>query len=67
MGQLKPLRAQPLPSKLEIDKFSVDVIETPGHSFDHVSFIVDDYIFLGDLVVSPRQIVAFKGENMIRQ
>ena len=50
---------------MEINEFTIEIVETPGHSFDHVSFIIDNYVFFGDLVISPRQIVAMRGENMV--
>jgi len=42
------------------------VIETPGHSPDHVALYSKEQgaLFTGDLVVTPRPTVLLKGENV---
>lgn len=64
-GQPEPVDAKPLTGELTVGGLRVEVIETPGHSFDHVSFLVDEYLFCGDLVLPPRQMVAMRGENLV--
>lgn len=65
-GQPKPVKARPVPEIIELDDLAIKVVETPGHTFDHINYIVDDVAFVGDLVNSPRQMVALKGENMVQ-
>jgi glyoxylase-like metal-dependent hydrolase (beta-lactamase superfamily II) len=65
-GQPSPFEAEPLPEELVIDDEIVRVIETPGHSKDHVTFLIGKYAFVGDLVNPPKQVVAFKGENHVQ-
>ena len=64
-GQPEPVEAKPLTGELTVGGLRVRVIETPGHSFDHVSFLVDEYLFCGDLVLPPRQMVAMRGEDLV--
>ncbi|MET1124146.1 MAG: MBL fold metallo-hydrolase [Archaeoglobaceae archaeon] len=40
-------------------------VDTPGHSFDHVSYLIDDRLFCGDLVVSASQMVCMREENLL--
>ena len=37
--------------KLKIGDFDIDVIKTPGHSADSVSFLIEKCLFSGDLVL----------------
>jgi len=48
---------------MELDDVVVEAIETPGHSFDHVSFLIDGRLFTGDLIGSRKVLVAMRGEN----
>jgi len=64
-GQPISFKPLPLPDRLEINGLTIKVVETPGHSFDHVSYLVEDIAFVGDLVNRPKQAVSLKGENMI--
>lgn len=59
-GQPRPVRAEPLPPFLQ----GVEVLKTPGHTFDHVSFLVDDKLFAGDLVVGEGQMVCMRQEEL---
>lgn len=63
-GQPQPLRAEPLPSPLRFGGLEVEVLETPGHTFDHVSFLVDRKLFAGDLVLAPGQMVCMRQEEL---
>jgi len=63
-GQPQPLKAHPLPSSLCFGGLEVEVFETPGHTFDHVSFLVDGKLFAGDLVVAPGQMVCMRQEEL---
>ncbi len=62
-GQPKSIEAIPLDEEMEFDGVAVEVIDTPGHSFDHVSFLIDDKLFTGDVIGSKRVLIAMKEEN----
>jgi glyoxylase-like metal-dependent hydrolase (beta-lactamase superfamily II) len=62
-GQPKPVNASPLDEEMEFDDVVVEVIDTPGHSFDHVSFLINDKLFIGDVIGSKRVLVAMKEED----
>ena len=49
----------------EIELKDIKVIETPGHSFDHVCFLIDNKLFMGDLVGSKRPIICMREENYL--
>ncbi|MEM2189800.1 MAG: MBL fold metallo-hydrolase [Archaeoglobaceae archaeon] len=61
-GQPTPVIAEPLE---EMPFKEIEVIETPGHSFDHVSFLIDRKLFCGDLVVTRGQIVCMREERLL--
>ncbi len=62
-GQPQSVEAKPLES-LDAVVDSITPIETPGHSFDHTSYLIDDKLFCGDLVVGTKQMVCMREENM---
>lgn len=35
---------------LEIDNFKFEVIKSPGHSYDSISFLIDNKLFSGDFI-----------------
>ncbi len=47
-------------------ELGIEVIETPGHSFDHVCYLVEDKLFSGDLVVSEKQMVVMRSEDCLQ-
>ena len=53
-GYPEPSAVQPLPAKLRTGRYSFEVIETPGHSDDHISLYEREngWCFTGDLFVS---------------
>lgn len=65
-GQPKPVVASPLNGKTEFDRVTVVTFETPGHSFDHVSFLADNFMFIGDLVTNPAPIITMREEDSLR-
>lgn len=65
-GQPKPVAASPLKGKTEFDGVTVVTFETPGHSFDHVSFLTDNFMFIGDLVTNPRPVITMMEEDSLR-
>jgi glyoxylase-like metal-dependent hydrolase (beta-lactamase superfamily II) len=64
-GQPKPIKATPLQRKIEFNKVTVTTVETPGHSFDHVSFLIENIMFTGDLVTNPTPVIIMKEEDSI--
>lgn len=64
LGKPRPLDATPVKDGDVV--LGVKVIETPGHSFDHVCYLVDDYLFSGDLIHSPGHVTAMKGERCLQ-
>ncbi len=62
-GQPLPLDANPVSELRDRD---IEVIETPGHSFDHVSYLVDDKLFCGDLVINTKQMVTMREEDCLQ-
>ena len=65
-GQPEPVAAIPLNGKTEFDGVTVVTFETPGHSFDHVSFLMDNFMFIGDLVTNPVPIITMREEDSLR-
>jgi ribonuclease/clavin/mitogillin len=64
-GQPTPVKATPLRKEMEFDKIAVKVFDTPGHSFDHVSFLIENILFIGDLITNPTPVVMMKEEDAI--
>jgi len=64
-GQPTPFKAIPLQKEMEFDKTKVKTVETPGHSFDHVSFLIENILFIGDLITNPTPVIMMRGENAI--
>jgi len=63
-GQPKPVKAAPLEKTVKVGDLMVKTFETPGHSFDSVSFLVKDRLFIGDLVTNPSPVIIMRGENL---
>lgn len=50
---------------IDLDGEKVQVIETPGHSSDSISFLIDNYIFTGDAYIPNIKVVTkLKGGNV---
>lgn len=64
-GQPKPIKANPLKREMKFNRVTVITFETPGHSFDHVSFLTENIMFIGDLVTNPTPIIMKKEEDCI--
>jgi glyoxylase-like metal-dependent hydrolase (beta-lactamase superfamily II) len=64
-GQPLPVIAEPLQDRIFVGGEEIEVIETPGHSFDHVSFLIDKKLFCGDLVISRGQVVCMREERLL--
>lgn len=64
-GQPKPVMAKPLREHMEFNRMKIRTLSTPGHSFDHVSFLMEDKLFIGDLVANLSPIIIMKEEDYI--
>jgi ribonuclease/clavin/mitogillin len=64
-GQPKPVKATQLKKEMTIENLAIKIIETPGHSFDHVSILIGRKFFIGDLVTNLNPIITMKGEDSI--
>jgi len=64
-GQPKPVRAKPLEKKMKFGQTEISTFSTPGHSFDHVSFLIENKLFMGDLVANPMPIIIMRQEDYI--
>ncbi len=51
---------------LEFGGYKIKAIFTPGHSFDHMSYLVEEKLFCGDLVINTKQMVVMREENCIQ-
>ncbi|MEM0350773.1 MAG: MBL fold metallo-hydrolase [Archaeoglobaceae archaeon] len=63
-GQPRPIFAEKLDKFMKFGDLEIEVLETPGHTFDHVSFLVDGNLFCGDLVITRGQVVCMREEKL---
>jgi endoribonuclease LACTB2 len=65
-GRRKPFQAQAIPETFTSRNATWDVIDTPGHAYDHKAFLNRDtgQLFTGDLYVSERTKVALVEESI---
>ena len=47
-GEIKPVKESCFTNKVDFAGYEVEIIETPGHAPHHLSFVIDDYLFLGE-------------------
>jgi ribonuclease/clavin/mitogillin len=64
-GQPKQVNANPIERKMKFKHVAVTTFETPGHSFDHVSFLIENVLFIGDLVTNPAPVIVKREEDYI--
>ncbi|MBO8183595.1 MAG: MBL fold metallo-hydrolase [Archaeoglobus sp.] len=64
-GQPEGVSAKTIEGRMNFGEVEVLTIETPGHSFDHVCFLIDDKLFMGDLVGSRKPIICMREENYL--
>lgn len=66
-GDVEPFSAKPLKKSFESRTDFWEVIDTPGHSADHVAFYnrSKGILFTGDLFVTPRPKVILLDENIL--
>ena len=65
-GRRKPFQARPMPEIFSSRNATWDVIDTPGHSYDHKAFYNRNtgQLFTGDLFVSERTKVVLAEESI---
>jgi len=65
-GAQPPADGLPLGPKLTTEKFELNVIQTPGHSTDHVSYFepINRWLFCGDLFLGEKLTGFMIGENI---
>lgn len=65
-GARKPFEAKALPETLYTEKYSWEVIHTPGHADDHVALFNKEkgWLFGGDLFVQPTPKSMFRFESV---
>ncbi|MCX7823189.1 MAG: MBL fold metallo-hydrolase [Syntrophobacterales bacterium] len=63
-GRRRPFRAEPYPNIVETDLYSFEIIHVGGHSHDHAILYEpkEGWLFVGDLFLTTRPIVAFYEE-----
>jgi glyoxylase-like metal-dependent hydrolase (beta-lactamase superfamily II) len=64
-GQPKPVDANPTEREMKFNRAVVNTFKTPGHSFDHVSFLTEKVFFIGDLVTNPAPVIVKKEEDYV--
>lgn len=65
-GRRKPFHAKAMPEKFSSRNATWEVIDTPGHAYDHKAFLNQEtgQLFTGDLFVSERTKVALAEESI---
>ncbi|WP_368505271.1 MBL fold metallo-hydrolase [Alkalihalophilus sp. As8PL] len=65
-GKRKPFRAEPIGETFQSRHASWQVIKTPGHAIDHLSFLNKEtgQLFTGDLYCQEKTKVVLREENM---
>ncbi|MGP4073648.1 MBL fold metallo-hydrolase [Piscibacillus sp. B03] len=65
-GRRKPFCAIPIGNSFESNRATWDVIKTPGHAIDHVSFLNNEtgQLFTGDLFINEKTKVVLREENI---
>jgi len=62
-GQPNAVDALPIAGEMEIGGIKISVFEAPGHSDDHVVYLIDDLLFIGDLIGSVKPKIAFHRDD----
>jgi glyoxylase-like metal-dependent hydrolase (beta-lactamase superfamily II) len=67
-GQIRPVEARPLGPRMDLAGLELEVVETPGHSDDHVVFFEPKHrwLFSGDLFIGERIRSVHQGQDMYR-
>jgi glyoxylase-like metal-dependent hydrolase (beta-lactamase superfamily II) len=66
-GQPKPVSAKIIGERTRFSDTGIEVlkIDSPGHSFDHVCYLIDDKLFMGDLMGAKRQTISMREEKYL--
>lgn len=61
-----PFSSRPMSSRIETDKYALDVIPTPGHAVDHVVLHErgQGWLFSGDLFLGTRVLTIMRDESL---
>lgn len=62
-GQPESIDAEPIDDELDIGDIHISAYETPGHSDDHLVYLIDGMLFTGDLIGSVKPKIAFYPDN----
>lgn len=64
-GKRQPFQAQPLENRFQSPHYHWQVIDTPGHAYDHVAFLNEDtgQLFSGDLYCGTKTKVMLREES----
>jgi glyoxylase-like metal-dependent hydrolase (beta-lactamase superfamily II) len=65
-GVPKPFEAYPSEETMFFGDIIVKTIPTMGHGSGHVSYLIDDKIFIGDLIGSRKPVIAYIDEDYNR-
>lgn len=65
-GPRKPFNAKPIPNELKTENYRFQVINTPGHSDDHISLYEESqgWLFTGDLYITQKPKLFLKEESI---
>lgn len=66
-GQMEAVGGQIIGSKVETNKYTFEVIHTPGHCSDHISLLEPNhgFLFSGDLFVSSKIKYSLRQESLL--
>ncbi|MEM3525819.1 MAG: MBL fold metallo-hydrolase [Candidatus Jordarchaeaceae archaeon] len=55
-GYPKPTQVSPIPNNIKTDSFNFEIVETPGHTQDHIALVEREkgWCFTGDLFVTEK-------------
>ncbi len=65
-GKRRPYLPQAYQDKIKTEKYSFQVIDTPGHAIDHITLYEQSkgWLFTGDLYLGTKEIVCLREENI---
>ncbi|WP_078551245.1 MBL fold metallo-hydrolase [Bacillus alkalicellulosilyticus] len=65
-GHLETISSLPLHNELKTNHFHFSIVETPGHSEDHITIVEEDqkWLFSGDLFLGRRLLYGMRNESV---